>query len=178
VRTRRRIDLLLLAMFGVVVAAHAAETTTYTYDALGRLSSAQVTGGARNGVQQAFQYDPAGNRTGLQTLGPANPNPTTLVPSSTTVASMGPGGGYLTLGTGGTAAGGTVSFSIDGVFLESVDLASGQARVRVHGYPPGTYTVTATYSGDATHDPKTTTFTITIKDMSWLPAMLELMLSD
>lgn len=55
--------------------ALANETITYTYDARGRLTQVQVTGGVSNGVQQTYQYDAAGNRTLPQTTGSPNPPP-------------------------------------------------------------------------------------------------------
>jgi hypothetical protein len=42
--------------------ALASETTTYTYDALGRLVQVSNAGGPRNGAANATRYDPAGNR--------------------------------------------------------------------------------------------------------------------
>lgn len=42
--------------------AIASETTTYTYDALGRLVQVSNAGGPRNGATNATRYDPAGNR--------------------------------------------------------------------------------------------------------------------
>ncbi|WP_153039477.1 MULTISPECIES: hypothetical protein [Sphingobium] len=44
-------------------AAHAAETTTYSYDELGRLKSSVITGGPNNSVSTAAAFDPLGNRT-------------------------------------------------------------------------------------------------------------------
>jgi len=38
------------------------ETTTYTYDALGRLVTSTRTGGPNNGVNMATCFDRAGNR--------------------------------------------------------------------------------------------------------------------
>jgi len=50
-------------------AAHAASTTTYTYDALGRLVQASTTGTVNNGVQMSTTYDAADNRTTYQVIG-------------------------------------------------------------------------------------------------------------
>jgi hypothetical protein len=44
-------------------AAVAAETVTYSYDALGRLKQASTSGGADNGLTSALNYDPADNRS-------------------------------------------------------------------------------------------------------------------
>jgi hypothetical protein len=40
------------------------------------------------------------------------------------------------------------------------------------------HTITATYSGDANNAPTTHTFTIKVQNLSWLPAVLEILLSD
>ena len=45
------------------VVADAAETVTYTYDALGRLVATTTSGGPNNGVSTGISYDPAGNRS-------------------------------------------------------------------------------------------------------------------
>lgn len=55
--------------------ASATETTTYTYDALGRLTASAITGSVNNGVQTATALDPAGNRTSYATTGAASYDP-------------------------------------------------------------------------------------------------------
>jgi hypothetical protein len=52
--------------------AHAASTTTYTYDALGRLVQANTTGTINNGAQMTTTYDAADNRTTYQVSGSAS----------------------------------------------------------------------------------------------------------
>lgn len=61
---------LILAAF-LPAAGHAASTTTYTYDALGRLTNASTTGTVNNGVQMSTTYDPADNRATYQVTGSA-----------------------------------------------------------------------------------------------------------
>jgi hypothetical protein len=56
----------------LITPAHAASTTTYTYDALGRLTNASTTGTVNNGVQMSTTYDPADNRVTYQVTGSAN----------------------------------------------------------------------------------------------------------
>lgn len=51
---------------------NAAETVTYTYDALGRLTSVAHSGGDNAGMTQSFSYDAAGNRTQYQVTGSKN----------------------------------------------------------------------------------------------------------
>jgi hypothetical protein len=50
-------------------AALAQETTTYTYDALGRLKTTSTSGGQNDGTTNQVQFDPAGNRTNYTTTG-------------------------------------------------------------------------------------------------------------
>ncbi len=55
---------LLAIAGGACGLASASETTTYSYDALGRLITTAKTGGPRNGKSNNVAYDPAGNRSG------------------------------------------------------------------------------------------------------------------
>jgi len=50
-------------------AAHASETVTYTYDALGRLVTVAHSGSVNNGQQTIYAYDSADNRTNVTTTG-------------------------------------------------------------------------------------------------------------
>lgn len=49
--------------------ASAAETVTYTYDALGRLVRVVVAGTVNNGVQVNYSHDPADNRSNVVVTG-------------------------------------------------------------------------------------------------------------
>lgn len=49
--------------------ARAQETTTYTYDALGRLVESSTTGSVNNGLATSIGYDPAGNRSSYSVSG-------------------------------------------------------------------------------------------------------------
>jgi len=51
--------------------ALASSTTTYSYDALGRLIGATTTGTVNNGATMATTYDPADNRVTYQVTGSA-----------------------------------------------------------------------------------------------------------
>lgn len=55
---------LLLAMLALAFspAAQAGVTTSYTYDALGRLIATSTSGDVNNGLTKTISYDPAGNR--------------------------------------------------------------------------------------------------------------------
>jgi hypothetical protein len=50
-------------------AALAQETTTYGYDALGRLRTTSTTGGPNSGTANQAEFDRAGNRTSYTTTG-------------------------------------------------------------------------------------------------------------
>jgi YD repeat-containing protein len=57
------------------VAADAAETITYTYDARGRAVAVTRTGTVNNGVSRTYTIDKADNRTNKTTTGSPNPPP-------------------------------------------------------------------------------------------------------
>jgi hypothetical protein len=65
----RKILLFGLLMASVAGAAQAAETVTYSYDALGRLISVSHAGTVNNGQQTSYTYDSADNRTNVTTTG-------------------------------------------------------------------------------------------------------------
>lgn len=51
------------------------ESVRYTYDAKGRLTGVQRTGGSNNNVQTQYTYDKANNRKSVVTTGSGNPAP-------------------------------------------------------------------------------------------------------
>jgi len=55
----------------LATAALASETTTYTYDALGRLVATNSSGTVNNGLATTIAYDPAGNRSCYSVTGAA-----------------------------------------------------------------------------------------------------------
>lgn len=59
---------ILLALLPIS-AVTAAETTTYTYDALGRLVKVVVSGAGNNGVQVTYTQDSADNRSNVTVTG-------------------------------------------------------------------------------------------------------------
>jgi hypothetical protein len=71
----------------------AAETTTYTYDARGRVVHAARAGSVNNGITTSYQFDKADNRVAVTTSGAAG------------TGGGGTGGGGT--GGGGTGGGGT-----------------------------------------------------------------------
>ena len=50
----------------------AAETVTYTYDALGRVKKVEYVDGDNDGMKQTFTLDPAGNRENYTITGSKN----------------------------------------------------------------------------------------------------------
>ena len=68
-RARATFSLAMLSMAMLFGAASiASETTTYTYDALGRLVTSTRSGGPSSGVNMATCFDRAGNRIRYDTL--------------------------------------------------------------------------------------------------------------
>jgi len=62
-------SILLVFLSIGLVPALATETTTYEYDALGRLVKSTKAGGPSSGTEKATAYDPAGNRTNQTVTG-------------------------------------------------------------------------------------------------------------
>lgn len=97
----------------VVGAASATETTTFTYDELGRLVSSANSGGPRSGKTNATQYDPAGNRSAVAVGQPLPPPNNAAVFSISGPVTLNEGEtGVYTITKGGTAQSSlTVNFS-------------------------------------------------------------------
>jgi len=165
-----------IGAFTCIHAAGANETVMYTYDALGRVTNMSTSGGVSSGVQQSFSYDAGGNVKGQQTYGPLTPRTVVVSPASTTVGEMG-ANALIAVTLSGASPGGSVSFIVDDRYLGTAVINNGRASIRVTGLPPGTYTVTATYAGDTSNDPAKLTFTVRVRDISWLPSVLQLLLS-
>jgi len=157
--------------------ANASQTVAYTYDALGRLKQSQVQSGPEAGTLQVFTLDPAGNRTNYSVSGATTPASITASMTST-VINQTVAGTPLTVNFSGTSVGGTVTFYENGVYLGSTWVANGQASIILEDFPQGTHTITVNYSGDGTHAAQTTTFTIRVSNLSWLPAVLQLLLNS
>lgn len=68
----------IIALAGTSTYARAQETTSYSYDALGRLVSSTASGGPNNGVVMGTCFDAAGNRAQYAVGGVGTPcsNPT------------------------------------------------------------------------------------------------------
>ena len=156
--------------------ADAGQTVSYAYDALGRLTQVNVLAGAGSGIIQSYQYDAAGNRLQQSVTAPGQ-TAITLAAASTNVNVTGAG---VSLGVtvSGTGTGGTVTFTENGTFLGIASVSGGQAAISLDGFSTGSHSITATYSGDGSHAPQVSTFTIRVRDLRWLPAVLQLLLSN
>jgi hypothetical protein len=154
----------------------AAETATYTYDVFGRLTNVQVSGGDGNGVQRSFAYDPSDNRTLVQVSGSSSSGSVTLsaLGGVADATSIGVVIGVHIAGSGSLS--GMVTFKENGVVLGSAFVNQGEASVILEGLSLGTHTIVASYSGDATNAPYSYTFTIKVQNLSWLPAVLQILL--
>ena len=150
--------------------AHAGQTASYTYDALGRLTGVQTQNSSGGGTTQIFSFDAAGNRNQYQVL-----MQVTLGMRSG-VVNLTSAGANLTVNISDPSATGTVTFTENGAFLGSTAVAGGQASLILQGFAKGIHTITASYSGDGTHAPQTTTFTVKVQDLGWLHTVLDLLL--
>lgn len=106
----------------------------------------------------------------------ANP-PTSVTPARISVVASRTGGVTLTVNVGGASPGGTVTFTEGGVVLGTAYVIDGRASIDVLGVALGSHTITATYSGDASHSENTVTFQVRVVNLDWLPAVLDLVLN-
>jgi len=153
-------------------AANAAQKVNYAYDALGRLTEVSILEGPGSGVTQSYQYDAAGNRLQYQVTASAG----LTAPGS--VVNAAAEGTALTVSVDDPSASGTVTFTENGVFLGSAPVIEGQASLTVENFPTGHHSIQASYSGDGTHASQQTRFDVKVQNLSWLPKMWEILLSD
>ena len=66
---------MMALLFASSTAAFASETTTYTYDAKGRLVKVVKSGSVNNGVTTDYTHDKADNRTNVKITGSPNQPP-------------------------------------------------------------------------------------------------------
>lgn len=66
------VSIALICAVGNSTSVIAQETTTITYDALGRVVKVQKSGGPSNGVEASYEFDAAGNRVRVKVEGSAN----------------------------------------------------------------------------------------------------------
>lgn len=115
-------------MIGGAAAALASETTTVTYDALGRVVSTAQSGGPRNGRVNSTDYDAAGNRraNAIGTPTPTPPNASSFAISGPASATSEGGNAVFTVTRTGPASGvTTVNFaSANGTASAPTDFAA------------------------------------------------------
>lgn len=89
--------------------AFANETTTYTFDALGRLIAVSSSGTVNNGQNVSTSFDPAGNRTNYAVSGTSISTPTISIAGATVTE----GGtlNFVVTRTGSIAGAATVNFA-------------------------------------------------------------------
>jgi YD repeat-containing protein len=162
--------ILLLAVPHAVVGIAQAGSASYTYDALGRLVKVVDS---QSGMRQTYQYDAAGNRFGTkQSISGVNG----IIPVGTALNSVN-GNATLSVSVGGPLATGMVTFYFNDVYAGTAPVIDGIAQIVFQGMPLGSYTVRAVYQGDSHYDPATSVFTVKILDLSWLPAVLDMILN-
>lgn len=163
----------LAACAGLAGPVRAAETVSYSYDALGRLITVRSAGGPNDGKQLSYLYDAAGNRTQF-VIGDVF-----AFSRTSNVANIVSGGAVIEVNVSGTGSlTGTVTFAENGVFLGSTPIFDNRASIFLQGLSPGVHTITVSYSGDGINEPYSRTFTIRVQNLSWLPAVLDLLLSN
>lgn len=167
----KAIAIRIAALFvSVVVGVDAgAATTAYQYDALGRLTTV-----AQGAAQTTYNYDAAGNRLAKQAT---SITPTAITLSgNTTVVENQSGAVTLSFKVGNSTAAGTVSFYDIATLIGTATVTDGVATVQVTGLPLGTNTITVAYSGSGSLAANSATTTINVVDLSWLSAVLQMLL--
>ena len=79
-------------LLGIAPNLHAGETTTYSYDELGRLIVSTNSGGPRNGRETLISLDPAGNRKSYASGLPAPPQTNAAIFSISSATPVNEGG--------------------------------------------------------------------------------------
>lgn len=163
----------------LATAAFAGDRTTYTYDALGRLKMLQYSdGGPANGAQIQYSYDATGNRTQYIVSGSTSSGGLTIAPFGSTANQTSTGVALGVHVSGPNSPQGAVTFTENGTYLGSAMVQGGDASIILEGFALGTHAITVSYSGDANNPPYSYTFTIKVQNLSWLPAVLDILLSD
>ena len=163
---------ILLGMTAVGNLSYSA-TTTYQYDALGRLVT--VTQGT---AATTYTLDPAGNRATKQ-VSSVTPTPIAYQPTGTSSGTVLEHKGSVVLtataGTGSTT--GTVTFYDGATVIGTVNVVNGVATLTVSGLLAGPHAITVAYSGDGgSTAPNSVTLQIKILNIDWLPAVMQLLL--
>lgn len=166
---RQTIVKLVVAILGVTVLCQLshAGTTTYKYDALGRVAS--VTDGS---AVIRYNYDAAGNRKDKIASGGVA---TTLSLQPTAIERR--GSVVLSVTVGGTEAIGSVSFYENGTLLGTAPVIGGVATVELIGWTRGAHSILVSYSGDVTNAANSISVPVKVVNLDWLPAVLDVILN-
>lgn len=165
----------------------------YTYDGLGKRvtvtkSSATTYEFYASSGDLLVEYSPSqsnklveymylGGKRVAQRVSDNRP-PTTITMARSTTVENRTRGVTLTVNLGGITPTGTVTFMEGGTMIGTVYVSNGQANIDVQGLALGNHTITATYSGDASNSGNTVVFQIKVVNLDWLPAVLQLLLSN
>jgi len=87
-----RLGIMLIGLHGA--AAFAQETTTYSYDARGRVTNVTRSGGPAGGVSTAYSYDAADNRTNVTATAASGTSGGSATGSGARKIAVAPLGGY------------------------------------------------------------------------------------
>lgn len=121
-----RLPVLTAMMLSIAMPAVAAETTTNSYDALGRLISSTNVGGPRASAPTTTGYDPAGNRS-IQSVGPAGTpaNAATVSVSAPSAVDGGSVATFVLTKSGPAASALSVNYTtVDGSAVAPADYAA------------------------------------------------------
>lgn len=157
----------LLAL-GIVAFESDAATTAYQYDALGRLTTVN-----QGSSQTAYNYDSAGNRSAKQV---AAITPTAITLSGQTTVLEKQGVVTLNFNVGGSTASGTVNIYDNATLIGTATVTNGVVAFEVTGLPLGSNSITVAYAGSESFTANSATVSIKVVNLSWLPAVLQLLL--
>jgi hypothetical protein len=102
---------------------------------------------------------------------------TVITATRSTVVANNTRGATLTVQVSGSSPTGTVVFYEGETFLGMATVIDGLASIDVLGLALGSHTITAVYSGDASHSGNTFVFQLKVVNLDWLPAVLDLVLN-
>jgi len=149
-------------------------TTYFTYGLDGNLLS-ELTLGAGGGVDLRDYVYLAGRQVAVRA---STQVPSTVTSSSGSISATAGSSVTLTVNISGASPTGTVTFTLGSTVLGTANVVNGSASLTVSSLPVGNNTIVATYSGDANNTSGSTTLSVNVYDLSWLPAILQLLLDD
>lgn len=126
-----------LAILPIQTPVIASETSTYSYDALGRLVNTSNNGGPRDGNTDAVRYDPAGNRNAVATNQalPTQTNAATFSISAPASANEGQSAIVTVTKSGAASSTLTVSYATaNGSAVAPADYAAASGTLSFHSW--------------------------------------------